>query len=196
MSTTEIALQDMDDSALIARCCTELPYVMHAFGELVKRHERYVFNVCRRYLGSEDDAEDGTQEVFMRVFHALPQFEGRAQFRTWLYRIAMNHCHEVSQKNKRYMSYDYEEALDDPAMHLAEEDLPDAMLDAADERDCVQRSLTQMRTQDMEILNLRFMGELSLEDIASTLGSKLSATKMRFYRAMESFRGIYEKLCM
>jgi RNA polymerase sigma-70 factor (ECF subfamily) len=53
-----------------------------------------------------------------------------------------------------------------------------------------------MREVDSEILNLRFMGELSLEDIANTLGSKLSATKMRFYRAMEQFKKLYEKLCL
>nr|CAA6823228.1 MAG: RNA polymerase sigma factor [uncultured Thiotrichaceae bacterium] len=185
----------LDDTALIARCRTELPYVMEAFGELVKRHERYVFNVCRRYLGSENDAEDNTQEVFLRVFHALPNFEGRSQFRTWLFRITMNQCHEFAEKQKRHLQYSYD-GSDEAYQSQSDNDQPETLLSAEEERDCVQRSLSRMRTQDMEILSLRFMGELSLEDISTTLSSKLSATKMRFYRAMEQFKAIYEKLCM
>ena len=197
----ELALHELDDTELIERCRTELPYVMQAFGELVRRHERYVFNVCRRYLDSEDDAEDSTQEVFLRVFHALPNFEGRSQFRTWLFRIAMNQCHGVAEKRKRYVKhtqygqYGQDGTEDDFLDTLPGEDSPEQVMSAEDERDCVQRSLSEMRSQDMEILNLRFMGELSLEDIANTLNSKLSATKMRFYRAMEQFKKVYEKLC-
>jgi RNA polymerase sigma-70 factor (ECF subfamily) len=192
----ELTLQELDDTALIERCRTELPYVMNAFSELVRRHERYVFNVCRRYLDSEDDAEDSTQEVFLRVFHALPDFEGRSQFRTWLFRIAMNQCHSVIEKRKRYTNPDHYSDEGDFFDTLPGEDSPEKEVINEADRDCVQRSLLQMREQDMQILNLRFMGELSLEEIAKTLNGKLSATKMRFYRAMEHFRAIYEKLCM
>lgn len=191
----EPTLQDIDDTELIARCRTELPYVMDAFGELVRRHERYVFNVCRRYFGSEDEAEDITQEVFLKVFHALPAFEGRSQFRTWLFRIAINQCHAVAEKQKHFVKHDNYDSEDDFLDTLPGGESPDKALSDEDERDCVQRSLLQMRQQDMEILNLRFMGELSLEDIAATLNNKLSATKMRFYRAMEQFKKVYEKLC-
>lgn len=192
----ELTVQELDDTELITRCRTELPYVMQAYGELVKRHERYVFNVCRRYLDSADDAEDVTQEVFLKVFHALPGFEGRSQFRTWLCRIAMNQCYAASEKRKRFVNNYEQDSKDDFIDSLPGEDSPEQDLLDEDERDCVQRSLSQMRQQDMEILNLRFMGELSLDDIARTMSSKLSATKMRFYRAMEQFKDVYQKLCM
>lgn len=189
------AIENLDEVLLIEQCQQELPYVMTAFAELVRRHERYVFNVCRRYLGSESDAEDTTQEVFLRVFHALPGFEGRAQFRTWLYRITMNQCHALSAKRKPMTVQSTEE--DDSLLDsLADESSPEQELEEAEDRDCVQRSLLQMREQDMEILSLRFMGELSLDEIAETMRSKLSATKMRFYRAMEQFKAIYERLCL
>lgn len=192
----EATLQELDDTALIERCRTELPYTMSAYSELVRRHERYVFNVCRRYLDSEDDAEDCTQEVFLNVFHALPNFEGRSQFRTWLFRIAMNQCHRVAEKRKRYSHTDGYDGDGDFFDSLQGDESPDQDLEESDERDCVQRSLLEMRDQDKEILNLRFMGELSLDDIAKTMNGKLSATKMRFYRAMEQFKTIYEKVCL
>jgi RNA polymerase sigma factor, sigma-70 family len=196
MSST---LQALDDDNLLERCRSELPYVMDAFSEVVRRHERYVFNLCRRYLGTEADAEDVTQDVFMRVFHALPQFEGRAQFKTWLYRIVMNQCHTVAAKRKQWV---HEADLSDQEAGnafdtlLVDEHTPQVAYSHTEEEDCVQKTLGEMREAESEILNLRFMGELSLEDIANTLGSKLSATKMRFYRAMEQFKKLYEKLCL
>ncbi|PIE00247.1 MAG: hypothetical protein CSA79_04635 [Thiothrix nivea] len=191
-------LENLDETSLIRQCQAELPYVMLAFSELVRRHERYVFNVCQRYLGSMEDAEDITQEVFMRVFHALPGFEGRSQFRTWLYRIVINECHALAGKRKYFVQMD---AGDEEEGHFLEsfagdQVSPEDELLVKDEQDCVQYSLKKMRGQEVEILNLRFMGELSLEEIAATLGTRLSATKMRFYRAMEQFKNIYEKLCM
>lgn len=193
----EEALQDMDEEMLIARCRNELPYVMDAFSEVVRRYERYVFNLCRRYLGVEDEAEDVTQDVFMRVFHALPQFEGRSQFKTWLYRIVMNQCHGIVDKRKHFVRDSHDDeggSLFDSL--LIDENTPADDYDSNEEQDCVQKTLGEMRPGESEILNLRFMGELSLEDIANTLGAKLSATKMRFYRAMEQFKHLYEKLCM
>lgn len=183
----EQVLQKLDEASLIRQCQSELPYVVVAFGELVRRHERYVFNVCQRYLESKEDAEDATQEVFLRVFHVLPGFEGRSQFRTWLFRIAMNHCHSSAKKRQHHEADSNEAILN----MLAGEGFPEQVVSDEEERDCVQRSLKQMRTQDMEILNLRFTGELSLDEIASTLSSNLSATKMRLYRAMENFKKIY-----
>ncbi|EIJ33217.1 RNA polymerase sigma factor [Thiothrix nivea] len=193
----EEILHNLDEESLITRCRTELPYVMDAFSEVVRRYERYVFNLCRRYLGAEDEAEDVTQDVFMRVFHALPQFEGRSQFKTWLYRIVMNQCHNVADKRKHFVrDTDDEEGGSLFDSLLVDEHTPADNYDASEEEDCVQKTLGKMRPGESEILNLRFMGELSLEDIANTLDAKLSATKMRFYRAMEQFKKLYEKLCM
>ncbi len=190
-------LQHLDEESLVARCRTELPYVMDAFSELVRRHERYVFNLCRRYLGTEEEAEDVTQDVFMRVFHALPKFEGRAQFKTWLYRIAMNQCHSAVEKRKHFVRDTDDGDGGSLFDHLlVDEHTPQDAYSLTEEQDCVQKTLGEMRPAESEILNLRFMGELSLEEIASTLDSKLSATKMRFYRAMEQFKKLYEKLCL
>lgn len=193
----EEVLHSLDEESLIARCRNELPYIMDAFSEVVRRHERYVFNLCRRYLGTEDDAEDVTQDIFIRVFHALPQFEGRSQFKTWLYRIAMNQCHTVVEKRKRFV-YDTDDEESGSLFDslLVDEHTPADVYDNDEEQDCVQQTLGKMRPGESEILNLRFMGELSLDDIANTLDAKLSATKMRFYRAMEQFKVLYEKLCM
>ena len=63
-----------------------------AFEQLVLRHQRYVFNLAYRVLGDSAEAEDATQEAFVRVWRGLSGFRGQAQFTTWLYRIVHNLC--------------------------------------------------------------------------------------------------------
>jgi RNA polymerase sigma-70 factor (ECF subfamily) len=77
-------------SALCQRAATELPYVTTAFETLVRRHQLNVSRFCRRMLRDPDRAEDATQETLIRVYHSLPHFEHRADFKTSLFTIARN----------------------------------------------------------------------------------------------------------
>ena len=89
---TRLAWQHIDDTQLVKVCQAELPHVMDAFEELVRRYESLVFHSCRHSLGNTADAEEVSQDIFLRIFHALPRFEGRSSFRTWLFRIVHNCC--------------------------------------------------------------------------------------------------------
>src|SRR5258708_29260418 len=66
---------------------------VEAFGALVLAHQQFVYNLAWRALGDEHEAQDAAQEAFLRVWQALPNFRGQAQFRTWLYRIVTNVCY-------------------------------------------------------------------------------------------------------
>src|SRR5258707_12764037 len=66
---------------------------VEAFGALVLAHQQFVYNLAWRALGDEHDAQDAAQEAFVRVWQALPNFRGQAQFRTWLYRIVTHLCY-------------------------------------------------------------------------------------------------------
>ena len=72
-----------------------------AFDELVNLYEKGVYRLCYRFFNDENDAMDATQEVFIKIFRALPDFEGRSTFKTWVYRIASNTCITLSEKRKR-----------------------------------------------------------------------------------------------
>jgi RNA polymerase sigma-70 factor (ECF subfamily) len=65
---------------------------LHVFDELVVRHQNRVFNLCFRILGHYEDADDCTQETFIKVYRSLAKFRFRSAFSTWLYRIAVNTC--------------------------------------------------------------------------------------------------------
>jgi len=75
-----LAITSLDDDTLVRQSQDELPYIATSYEELVKRYQKPVYAMCRRYLSVESDAEDATQDVFMKVFHTLPSFEFRSTF--------------------------------------------------------------------------------------------------------------------
>ncbi|WP_019557484.1 RNA polymerase sigma factor [Thiomicrorhabdus arctica] len=162
------------------------PHTTMAFESLVKRHEQKVYALCYRYLGDDSLARDVSQETFLKIFQQIKTFRGEAQFSTWLYRIALNHCH--TQYKKKGLNY---ESLDDWLDDLQVSVQPDC----ADEADCIQYCLEQQEQQERAIMSMRFNAELSIQEIAEILNIKLSAAKMRLYRSIESFKTYYQAFC-
>jgi RNA polymerase sigma factor (sigma-70 family) len=79
---------DVDDQALVARARSGDSEALH---ELVQRHQAWIYNIAVRMLAHPQDAEDATQEILVKALTRLSSFEGRSRFRTWLYRIVVNH---------------------------------------------------------------------------------------------------------
>ena len=189
-------LKLFDENALIILCKEQLPYVPTGFEELVKRYQKKVFYLCKRYLSSESEAEDATQEVFLKVFHALPSFDNRSAFTTWLFSIAINHCKTLlAKRNLHNQRYEYG---NDEITEGYEDEAEDVSRDAEseDEKECIQEAISKMKEDERDLILLRFSSELALDDIAKVLGKKLSATKMSFYRALEKFKLLYEQYCL
>src|SRR5246127_4363589 len=72
-----------------------------SFNELILRWERPIYALAYRTIGREEDARDVVQETFLRAFRALPRFRGQAKFSSWLYRIALNLCHDWLRRERR-----------------------------------------------------------------------------------------------
>lgn len=87
----------MDDSDLLA--CAQAGD-RSAFSELARRHQAAVYRVCRRILGRQEDAEDATQDAFLRAYDKLGTFRGRSTFRTWLLRLAVNVSLNARERRK------------------------------------------------------------------------------------------------
>jgi RNA polymerase sigma-70 factor (ECF subfamily) len=173
-------LDALSDTELCARAVAELPYTTTAFEVLVRRHQSNLYRFCRRMLRDPDRAEDATQDTLIRMYHALPQFEGRADFKTWLFTIARNVCLTCmrriaieSQRRENYV-HDPELARSSGTPNAGEPDLDEL--------------LGSIPVDDREILSLRFVAGLSLQEIADSYQVTLSAAKMRLYRAIENLR--------
>lgn len=178
------------DSELVRRCRTELPYNTAAFEALVSRYETRVFRTCRHYLGSDADAEEVTQDVFLRVFRGLHSFAEKASFSTWLFRIVHNECATRYSKIKRRAEGREEyrrHRMSEPPLAQPEPSQASALGDR------VQETLSGLPDDDRQVLVLRYVGDLSLKEVARAMGIKLSAAKMRLYRAQQRFRERHEE---
>ena len=173
-------LDTLSDGALCAQAATELPYVTTAFESLVRRHQSNLSRFCRRMLRDPDRAEDATQETLIRVYHALADFEGRADFRTWLFTIARNVC--LTRIKRAAVESEAREN------YVREQEAACNIDVSTTEAPDIDALLASMSVEDREILALRFIAGLSLQEIADGQALTLSAAKMRLYRAIDQLR--------
>jgi RNA polymerase sigma-70 factor (ECF subfamily) len=169
--------QPLADEELIRRFLTG---DVTAFTELVDRHRQRVYNVCLRLLGDPEDAADASQDAFVSVLTKLEQFRGDAAFTTWLHRIAVNACYDVTRKRRRQ-----------PMLRLAgDQDLPEAdagpaVPDHADELAGTRDVVAALRAIPEEFrvaLVLADLQDLAYEEIAAILDVPIGTVKSRVHR--------------
>jgi RNA polymerase sigma-70 factor (ECF subfamily) len=182
--------ENSPDAELVERCQKELPEDLTAFRELVRRYEGLIFNTCHQLLGNRSDAEEVTQDSLLQIFHKIHQFEGRSAFKTWLYKIAHNYCR--NRLSKMIRKREAQEAHERHSMN--------AVLDFHQSRQAqrirarVDEALNKLKPTDREIVVLKFMSGLTIQEIADVYEIGLSAAKMRLYRALEDFKEAYLRL--
>ncbi|MGD8439153.1 MAG: sigma-70 family RNA polymerase sigma factor, partial [Holophagae bacterium] len=162
-----------------------------AFGDLVTRHQRRIWLVCRQYVGV-DEADAATQDSLVKAYEGLSSFDGRAAFTTWLTRIAINTCLDMLRRRTR-------EGLkvmapDDDGAGDAATDVPDAAVDPEGrsmQRQAVAR-LEQLERalpdRQREIFRLRFYAEMELDAIADALSVHVGTVKTQLHRAVHRLR--------
>ena len=156
-----------------------------AFEELVRAHEKTVYHLALRQLGSREDAEDAAQEVFLKAYTALGSFRGDSRVSVWLYRITNNVCVDMLRRRRETVSLS---AVNDEGEPL-ELELPDERFDPAalaerkDLREHLGKALRQLPPDAREILLLRELGGQSYDEIAATLDLDLGTVKSRIFRA-------------
>lgn len=187
-SVDHARLYGESDDQLVAIARTEGSGDTRAFETLVRRHQGFVVANCRVITGSAADADDLSQEVFVKAFFGLRRFEGRAQFRTWLQRIKVNHCLNHLRKTRGAVMVDIDDvALGDHAALRIPATAPAAIL-AATDRERIVSVLDAMADTLRVPLMLRDGDGQSYQEIADQLGIGLSAVKMRIKRARAEFR--------
>jgi len=174
-------LESLGDAELVAICQEELPNDLTHFRELLRRYEGLVYNTCKKVLGNSHDAEEVAQDALIQVFHKLHQFQGKSQFKTWLYTIVQNYCR--SRISKIIRKREGQEAIENESSTKDDVLMPEVENRALSEQ--LEKVFESLRDSDREILTLKFVSGLTLEEIANILGLGLSAAKMRLYRSME-----------
>lgn len=155
-----------------------------AFSALVQRHQNVVYSICYRTVGDPLEAEDLAQETFLRLYRALGAFRRGARLRPWLRKIAVNVCLDALRKRKdTTLSLDErsEGAFMAPTPHG--ETLPEEAFLAREAEARVQQALLQLPGDYRVALVLRYLEELSYQEVADALGVPLSTVETRIFRA-------------
>jgi RNA polymerase sigma-70 factor (ECF subfamily) len=150
-----------------------------AFEQLVRRHQRYVFNVAYRVLNDYAEAEDITQEAFVRAWRGLPGFRGQARFTTWIYRIVHNLCLNRLPGLRRELlrTEPLEEALAAPDPSQAE------LVEVRERMAFLHAQLDRLPEKYRLVLTLRYLQHLSYDEIAAALDLPVGTVKTHIHRA-------------
>jgi RNA polymerase sigma-70 factor, ECF subfamily len=150
-----------------------------AFGQLMHRYAGAVYGLAYRMLGSPQDAEDASQEIFLRIYNNLARFDQTRRFSTWLLSIASNYC--VDRLRRQRLSW---LTLDDVAFTLpSPERGPEGGAIQHEQREAVRRVLQTLPEGYRLVTVLRYWHDLSYQEIAQATGLTESTIKTRLHRA-------------
>ena len=164
-----------------------------AFEQLVRAHQRQVYNLCLRICCNEADAMDLSQEAFIRAWRGLGQYQFGAEFSTWLYRLTRNVCIDFLRAQKRRQTVplhlnDDEGETELPLPDTAEG--PEERAVAGERRRALAQAMQALSPEHREILTLRVIEDLPYEQIAQILGVRTGTVKSRLARARISLKNI------
>ena len=166
-----------------------------AFAELYRQHIRYVRAIGRSILRNRD-LDDMCQETFLRAFMRLDSFEGNAQFRTWITRIAINRCLAILRKGRQasngeshLVQMDAEAVAADPCVYASR----DSQLEGVGARLDLERLLGTLKPLQRQILEMAYVDDMPNLQIAEALGTTVSAVKCTLYRVRRLLRDAHNK---
>jgi RNA polymerase sigma-70 factor, ECF subfamily len=157
-----------------------------AFGTLVERYQHEYMRFAVRMLGAREDADEALQAAFVRAYRALAQCRDAGRFGAWLYRIVVNECRtRATRRGRRERWF----VRDEGALEQAR---AADVGDRAAVREEIQRALDRLPSEQREAFVLKYVEELSYDEMAEITGASVSALKMRAARACRRLRGLLE----
>lgn len=181
------------DGAAVARCRAGNA---DAFAEIVERYQGMVGGIAARAARHPDDAEDITQEVFVRAWKSLRGFRGDAKFSTWLYRIALNtamrYGGKATDERKRRVEAGPEEP--DPLMNIAADpdEGPEALVWKRMSHSALREAVHGLPEKHRVVIILHYFEEKTSEEIAEILGVSVGTVWSRIHYAVKKLRGVVQ----
>ncbi len=171
-----------------------------AFGRLVDEYKDKIYNYVSRMLSDPYEAEDVTQEAFLRAYRSLPRFRGASSFHTWLYRIASNLAIDVVRKRKRTEpTFSLDEPLESEEGEYereipAETGGPEDMTTTRETQVAVRRAIMDLPEKLRNVMILYELQGETYEDIAEILDVPLGTVKSRLFNARNTLKEKLEEL--
>ena len=162
------------------------------FSHLVNKYQNYVFTIVLRYLSSREDAEEVSQDVFVKAYRSLGDFRGESKFSTWLYTITTTSCITFLRKKKLEV-----QSLDNEKVLAHAENIDGGMranqVEQKSRIAMVNQAIAMLSADDAQVITLFYKGEQSLDEIAQILGQETNTVKVRLHRARQRLKEKMEK---
>lgn len=170
-----------------------------AFEKIVLKYQDRVYNLCYRFLGDEQEAEDSAQDVFIKVYKSLTGFRLKSSFYTWLYRIVINTLKNrvkslEYRRSKSRVSLDDDQEKKDHGISgiIDKNDLPDINLEQKEKIKWIQEAIDSLPPDQKTMVILRDIEGLSYDEIADITKSRLGTVKSKLSRARLGLRNKLE----
>lgn len=153
-----------------------------AFSELMRRHQQKIYWTARRILGDHAEADDATQETFLKAYLNLGDFRGDSSFYTWLYRIAVNVSLNAVRK-RQIVEYLHESTIINAI--FPSRDNPHQELEWKDTQSRLERAVATLPEKQKAVFVMRYFEEMSYEEIAKVLKTSVGGLKANYFHALK-----------
>ena len=164
----------------------------NAFAEVVELYKDKIYHLCYRMLGNAHEAEDIAQEAFLRVYINIHSFDINKKFSTWLYRIATNLSIDRIRKKKPDYYLDAEVAGTDGLTLYSQVSsdiaMPEKEVEAMELQEIIQKEILKLPDKYRSVIVLRYIEDLSLQEISEVLDIPVGTVKTRIHRGREALR--------
>ena len=163
----------------------------NAYGKLIARYKDLVFTLALRMLKHREEAEEVTQDAFLKAYRSLHKFKGDSKFSTWIYKVTYNTCLDRIKKNKKHYN---DVAIDDFTFNKLEsfDNALERMIDS-ERQLLIKKCIEKLPPDDAYILTLFYFEELSLDEISEIIQITSNTIKVKLYRARKKLAVILEK---
>ena len=179
----------LNDNELISRV---LKGDQQAYAGLVSRYQNYVYTLSLRFTKNREDAEEVSQDIFIKAYRSLADFRGASKFSTWLYTIVNTTCITFLRKKRMEVH-----SLDNEKVFEVADSLDSGLrankVEQKSRVAMVNNAIEMLNPDDAEVLTLFYKGEQSLEEIAMILGIEANTAKVRLHRARTRLKEKMEK---
>ena len=173
--------------------------LIKSFDEIVADNESKIFNTIYSFVGDYDDALDLTQETFICAFRNISKFRQEASVSTWLYTIALNICKKNYNKRKKILAI-FSDSIDNPdsngyinAQSLQEQSIEEKM-EINEEQSLIRQEISSLPKRYKAVIILKYLQDLSYEEIADIVGCNVGTVKSRLSRAKDKLKPKLKKL--
>lgn len=161
-----------------------------SFAKIVEAFQKKIFNFCFYYLGSTQDAEDATMEIFLRIFKNLSFFNPNLDFSAWVFTIAKNYLKDIAKRKKVEREYIF--SHDKDSLEISK-DSPEEIVIREAEKENLRKALLNLQEKYRAVLIFKYYMDLSYDEISKIMGIPRNTVASMIFRGKEELKKIFDK---